>query len=534
MKFALMSDTHYISRRMISDEQDAELMLQPAVSEQALLQAAEKNDTILIIGDLTDSGDRYSHEDFVDFLRSVKAKGKRICVTFASHDFNHHKAYVRKRGKKTNYSRQPWSMPWCDIDKLENGSASEFSSLGKDELVEALSPEEIWEMYKEFGADDAYSVHEESFSYCVELDENTRCLMLNDIFRNEEALEDKSPTYTPSCFKWIKRMYDEAQRDGKYIFVCSHHPFLPAVPAHRIGAGEGNRNLRSPDVGHTLADMGINLVFSGHSHFCNAGFLKSPEGNLLFEVTAPSPRFYPPSYRNIELDGQKGRIKYDCEYVEIPNGYRIDEPTLFEHYHRVFYNQYYEKITGSNELVKKILDRACVKDIYFLVRNKARLTQSEYARVKDKKVFDFVIEIAFNMLIGDGSFTPDTPEYKIMMSLCAKLDSIIDTQPFTDVRKKYLGGYGFCEIIEPMLFNNSVSDREADFDFTHEPERTIQTPVYTSRAGDAVMAVVYALAVLLSGTAPAVAAIGIPLLTIRKKLKNKNIHLRPNYDYHCD
>jgi len=540
MKFAMMSDTHYISRRMIADPNDKEIMLQPAVTEQAVLQAAEKNDVIFIIGDLTDRGDRYSHEDFAAFLRTVKEKGKKIYVIFATHDFHHHKAYVQKFGEKTNYKSHPWDAPWYDIDKMQARDlvCDEFSSLSEEEcrpqLVEALSPDEIWEIYKEFGPDEAYSVQRESYSYCLDLDEKTRCLMLNDIFRNEEAIKDKSPTYSPACFKWIKQMYDEAQRDGKYIFACSHHPFLPAVPAHRLGAGTENRDMRSPIVGHTLADMGFDLVFSGHSHFCNTGYLKSPAGNLLFDITAPSVRFYPPAYRNVELDSENRRIKYDCEYINTPDSVEIEEESLFEHYHMDFYNQYYRKITGSSDLVKKIMDNLCVKDIYFLVKKTAKLSQSEYESVKNRKMFDVIIDTAFNMLIGDGKYTPDTPEYKVMMSLCAKLDSIIDTQPFADIRKKYLGGYSISQIIEPMLFNNSVSDREADFDFTKEPEKRIETPKYTSYAGDVVMAIIYAIAVLVSGTAPVIAAVSIPLLTIKKKLNSKNIQIRPYYDYHCD
>ena len=78
MKFVMMSDTHYISRRMIADRTDKELMLQPAVTEAAILQASKDCDVLFIVGDLTNSGDRYSHEDFSDFLREVKRSGTKI------------------------------------------------------------------------------------------------------------------------------------------------------------------------------------------------------------------------------------------------------------------------------------------------------------------------------------------------------------------------------------------------------------------------------------------------------------------------
>ncbi len=536
MKFVMMSDTHYISRRMISDKKDKELMLQPAVTEAAILQAAKDNDAIFIVGDLTDSGDRYSHEDFAEFLRSIKQNGTKIYVIFATHDFHHQNAYVRKYGEKIKYKSHPWNKPWFDIEKADWKElvTDEFSALPSEELapqlVPALSPEEVWEIYREFGPDEAYSVHESDFSYCLDLDENTRCLMLNDIFRNEEALQDKSPTYTPSCFRWIKQMYDEAKRDGKYIFLCSHHPMLPAVPAHRIGAGKENRNMRSPIVGHTLADMGFNLAFTGHSHFCDVGYLKSGNGNLLWDITTPSVRFYPPAYREIELDGIHNSISYNCKYVNAVENTVIEEDSLFEHYHKKFYNDYYRMITGSNSTVKKLMDRLTVKDIYFLVKRKSRLTTEEYNKIKALKIFDLIIESAFNMLIGDGSFAPDTPEYKILMPLCAALDSIIDTQPFIDVKNKFLLGYSVSEIIEPMLFNNSVSDRSATLNLTEIPPLRTAPPVYKSHAGGVLMTALFILAVILSPLTPIAVAVALPVMTVKKK-RNNTKSKGPFYKY---
>ncbi len=537
LKFAVLSDTHYISRRMIADPDNKELNLQPSVTEQAVLQAAQEADVLLITGDLTDRGDKYSHEDFSAFLREVKKQGKKIYVIFATHDFNHHKAYTRKFGEKVKYISEPWSKPWFNPEGVNwhDYVTDEFSDLSEEEcapqLVESVCPEDVWETYIEFGPDDAYSVHASSFSYCIDLDDKTRCLMLNDSFRNEECLKDKSATYSPSCFRWIERMINEAKRDGKYIFACSHHPLVPPAPAYRIGAGKENRDMRSPVPGHTLADMGINLAFTGHTHFCDVGYVKSEKGNLLCDITVPSVRFYPPAYRLVELDGINGRIKYNCTYVTTPQDFEIEEESLLEHYHKGMYNEYYRSITGKNAAVKKFLDKATLGDFYFIVKGKAKLSDAEYGKIKDEKVFDLLIESAFNMLRGDGKFTPDTPEYKYLMSLCAALDGIIDTQPFVDIKKKVLGGYSVSQVIEPLLYNSSVPDREADIDFTVMPQSEVIAPVFTSHAGDAVMGLVTAAALLLSLVYPLAAAAGLPLLVLKKKLKEKKNPTSPLQKY---
>ena len=348
--------------------------------------------------------------------------------------------------------------------------------------------------------------------------------------QDEEALKDKSPTYSPSCLRWIKQMYDEAKRDGKYIFLCSHHPMLPAVPAHRLGAGKENRDMRAPVVGHMLADMGFNLAFTGHSHFCDVGYVKSDYGNHMWDITTPSVRFYPPAYREIELDGKSESVTYNCKYIEAIEGMKIEEDSLFEHYHKAFYNDYYRMVTGSNATLKKLMDRLTVKDIYFLVKGKARLTSEEYKSIKDMKLFDIIIETAFNMLIGDGAYTPDSPEYKVIISVSAMLDSIINTQPFIDVKSKLLGGYSVSDIIEPMLFNNSVPDREGSLDLNEIPQLRMETPVYKSHAGAILMGIIYVLVLLLSPLAPIAIAIGLPMLTVKKR-RNAKKHQEPFYRY---
>lgn len=535
MKFVMMSDTHYISRRMICDKTDENLMLQPAVTEQALKQAAQDADTIIISGDLTDDGDRLSHEDFIKLLRELKSQGKKVYVIFATHDFHHHRAWVRKRGDtKAQFTSAPWEEPYFDPEGVhwKDYVADECKNMSEEEctpqLAEAVAPEELWKMYYEFGAEQARSCDPYSFSYCVDLDENTRCLMLNDIFRNEEALHDISPTYTPTCLRWMKKEIDAARAEGKYIFVCSHHPFIPATPVHRIGAG--NRDLRTPHAGHMLADMGIDLAFTGHTHASAVRFIKSDKGSTMCHIATAAVRFYPPVYRVVELDGQNKKIRYENIDVEIPEGVSIAENSLREHYYTEMYNEYWEKITG-NPTFGKLIENGTMKPFAVLFGKKAGLTAEEFARLKDEKIFDFLTQIIFNFLSGDGRFTPETPEYRLMMSIAAAADSIVDTQPFVDIRNKTLKGYKLTEAFEAMLFKNGYSDSAAEFDFTVDPGKMKETPEFISHAGDILMLAVYMFCLPLSLLAPAAVAVGIPALTLKKKRKLKKHPVKVIYRY---
>lgn len=533
MKFAVISDVHYIApETIINDEKST---INSTVSRHALYEAASQDDidTILITGDLTDHGDRTSHLALIEILRDIRKKGKRIFVTTATHDFYHNRMYTRRRGDTdAEFNDKPWERPYFDPEK-EDLHKYMKNCAGRDKplpvLEECCTPGELWEMYREFGRDEACSVSDESYSYCVDLDEDTRCLMLNDNFRNVEALHDISVTYSPACFKWIKENVDKAKKDGKFIFICTHHPLLPPSPAYRVGAG--NRDMRSPYSVHTLADIGINLAFTGHTHFSDVGFAESSKGNLLCDISTPSVRYYPPRYRIVDLDGKNHRISCKCISVSKPDEPDIYGSSLEDYYRRELYNDYFMKVKKLKSPLDKIITGMKIKDLYFLCKKESGLTPGEYESVKNTTVFDLITGAAFNMLTGDGKYTPDTPEYKILMGLSAVLDSIIDAQPFYDVKKKYLKGYSVREIIEPLCFNNFIPDNNADFDFTLKPEKNTVTPEIRSFAGEYLMTALCITAVPLAYLLPYAAVVGLPAVTIKKRLGIKSKKSGPEYRY---
>ena len=62
MKFAVLSDTHYVSREMIPGDKDEASLLRHKVNKAVFqkLAAQTELDTILITGDLVDNGDLVS------------------------------------------------------------------------------------------------------------------------------------------------------------------------------------------------------------------------------------------------------------------------------------------------------------------------------------------------------------------------------------------------------------------------------------------------------------------------------------------
>ncbi len=535
MKFTVLSDIHYTSPEMLTETADPEKHLMSKVSRAALYQAAkEDTDVMLLTGDLTNTGDRLSHDELIKILRDIVKSGKKVYVTTATHDYHHFCSFVAKDVDRIKYTKKPWDEPFFDPEKEDYSKIVEekYAELPKKDLVPSLvetySLNELWELYYEFGPKQAVSVCEEAHSYCVELSPDTWCLMLNDDFRNVEQ-GNSSATYSPICLKWIKSVLDEAKEKGIFVFACSHHPLVPPLPAYRIGADY--KNMRKPYVGHMLADMGINLAFTGHTHFSDIGFLRSDKGNLLCDITTPSVRFYPPEYRVADLDGKNGKISVRSVEISDIEGEDLGGKTVKEHIKDEFIDGYRKKIAAMKPPLNKLISDARVKHLYPLCKRAAGLTPDEYNQIKDIHIFDVLMTCVTNMLGGDGEYTPDTPTYKFMMGLCAVLDSIIETQPFYDVRKNVLKGYTVSEIIEPMLFNNFVPDRNADFDFTKEPEKKMPTPVIVDHTGEVLMTLLSLAVLPLLKVAPVAAAAALPGITVLHKLKRKKNSPTPEKYY---
>ncbi len=535
MRFAVISDLHYSSKKIISDKPDRNMLLHRYAAETALRMASEQEgiDTILLTGDLTDCGDKESHLEFIELLRSIKAKGKKIYALTATHDFNLGKAYVRKFGGESIYKSTPWDAAYFDPEAADFRALlkDEYKNLSEAEYTPVLFPActrgELWGLYREFGRDQAVSVCDEGSSYCVELDSETWCLMLNDDYRDPDR-SGLSSNYPTACYKWINETVKEAKNKGKFIFACTHHPVVPPVPAYKIGGGD--MNMRGAFVGHRLADMGVDLVLSGHTHFCDIGYMCSDKGNGLYNITTPGIKNYPPQFRIVELDGLNGRIKTETVEIKSVNDIDFGGKTLKQYLRDDFISGYENKFAGLKKPLNRIVAGLKVKHLYPLCRYSAKLTRAEYKSIKSKRIFDIIMELVLNMLGGDGAFTPDTPVYKFMMGLSAVLDSVIDAQPFADIKNKKLKGYSISEIIEPMLFNNFIHDGNAEFDFTQKPKARFNTPKIKSCTGEILMIILCILAIPLAVLSPIAAIVILPILTLKKKQKiKKNPPLPESY-----
>ena len=151
LTLTVVSDIHYYSKKTgtsgkayeAANAKSQKLLAEcPEVLEAAFRQIAkdDRSDIVLVSGDTTNNGEVESHRECIALLNTLKEAGKRVYVITATHDYQ---------------------------------DSGETDGYVGDEKVKApaLHREELWELYRPFGPDEAIAVHRESMSYIVQLAE---------------------------------------------------------------------------------------------------------------------------------------------------------------------------------------------------------------------------------------------------------------------------------------------------------------------------------------------------------------------------
>lgn len=385
----------------------------------------DKNiDIVLIAGDVSNNGAMESHLDLIPRLQRLKKAGKKIYLITATHDY-----YVEG-----------------------NNTGKAFKCVG-DETVPATptSREQLIELYHEFGMDDAVSVHKESHSYCVKLRDGFRLLCLNDdgdrVFCG----------YGEDQMKWIFAQINEAKEAGDYIFAMTHHPTLPPFPLYTVISPHemlGNWEQTTEQ----LADAGIELMFTGHTHMQNIGYKKTAKGNEYYDVNTSSLVGYPSCMRRVKIDCKKIEIHTETienfdwdlkgmsvnDYLKSRFSFMINE-ILDSAANDI--DRLAELSTSFSMTPEKIYKLRV--PIQFLGKGLQKWTLGKAGRllgvsssvekeVKDILLKDFALELIQNVYRGNEPYGPGTPEYKAMSAI---IDSI----------GKKLAHFGKARDVLPLL-----------------------------------------------------------------------------------
>lgn len=464
LTITVLTDTHYYCKDNgtngkaydIANSKSQKLLADsPEVLQAAFEQIAVDTEceTVIISGDLTNNGEMNSHAEFIEMLKDLKSRGKRVYVITATHDFRKNEVADLYRGD----------------EKLQ---------------TKAASRDVLFDMYREFGPDEAISVHRESMSYVVQLCDGYRLFALND----DTNCNGKSG-FSDECFEWIKERAEEARAEKQFIIAMTHHPLIAPSPIYEIiGRGDmlGDYKTRIEQ----LADIGIQFIFTGHTHIPDTSVYQSSKGNVIYDICTASPIGYPGAMRKVTFEPEKNNVSVKTVFVNTPECFKKQGKELKD----VLEEQLIGVIRGMIKTAGEDIDRLAdmvtaisikpklvykfgwiIKPVFkFLnslkvgtvakwTKKETGLKPSDYDNVKDIKVVDIISKLVLSLFGGESNYPPDTAIYKIVIGFLNIIDSILGIL-HVDLKKITKVSSSAAELVEPLLYNNAIDSYDSELE----------------------------------------------------------------------
>ena len=280
--FAVASDTHYVhpvkqAGTTLADEgwvttfnSESESLTNQSgfIIDEFLKECAEnpKCQFVLITGDLATHGRDYvsEHEAVAaKFRKFEKETGKQVYVINGNHD-------------------NAKDMP--------------------------VDHKKFTEIYHEFGYDEALSTDEGTCSYSANLNDEYTLVALDTCDERYRVVPNNDITRMDWAVKQIKA----AKKQEKKVIMIMHHNLLEHNPFQKLN--EKNYVVNTPySFAGLLADLGVKLVFSGHTHCNNVKSYTSFLGSTIYDFSMSSLGNFPAEYKYFNVTDSK--ISYETKKI---------------------------------------------------------------------------------------------------------------------------------------------------------------------------------------------------------------------------
>ena len=458
LDLVILTDTHYYSKK---NWVDGDPYAFPPAREQLFRRGSEEilrhvfdvlcadgmPEIVLISGDLTNNGEITSHEEVRELLRALKARGKRVFVTTATHDY---------RGEGKSYG---------------------FDKNNQRVDVPAFQRDDLREFYREFGMNEAVSVHEPTMCYAVDLTDEYRLLALNDDKGYDHA------GFTDECFDWIRAQAQEAKQKGQFLIAMTHHPVLTPSPLYRLIAS-GDLLENGETRAKQFADLGVPVMFTGHSHIHNITSVTSDSGNTFYDISTSALVGFPPNYRTVRFDPDNGIVGIQTTTVDHVPGLDTGGLTLSAFTEKQFLgtvgdildsaeNDYptFQKLADGFSLrpdksaklkwiirpAAKYINRMTFGKVWRWTKRDNGVSKAEIQLLRDKKVVPFAVHMVANLYRGDADLPKESVEYRIASAFFRKLDHL--TKPLSG-KLQSAGIDKLSSALLPLLHNDGLPDAD--------------------------------------------------------------------------
>lgn len=275
-------------------------------------------DALIIPGDLTCNGERESHLEMVEKLKTIEGLGVPVYVIPGNHDIEN-----------------PWARQYIGDEMIK---------------IESISKDEFPEMYKSFGYGEAIYRDNNSLSYLAAPSEDVWLLMLDTAKYDRNKVRtapEMGGEISPDTLEWIKECSKLAEENNAEIIAVMHHSLMD----HSEVVNENFTINNSAEVLSVLIDCGIQVTLSGHIHLQDIKSYTKDE-NMIYDIATSCLVAYPNQYGILEFLPNNGyRYRTDRvnmkRYVE-ENSITDENLIKFKDYTRdFFYRRSYDKYYDS-------------------------------------------------------------------------------------------------------------------------------------------------------------------------------------------
>ena len=444
-KFYLIADPHYYKHSLSVYGKDYDDFMHyeqkcfaetQAINEAvfAWLEEANEADTVFIAGDLSFNGEKESHLAFIEHLKRLQEKGKKVYVITADHDFK------ETREECFGFDENGWIHP-------ENTPRSELIDL-----------------YNDFGFGDAIAVDKQHLSYVAQLCDGVRLLALNN-----DGTESGRRYFEPSHIEWIKEQTKKAREDGQMMIAMNHYPLLPGQPIFSLISGTYQKE--SAEAVKLLADEGVHLCFTGHMHNQSINLYETEKGNKFYDVCTGSIIADPAVIRLVNIiDDETVDIKtYDIPDFDYDTNGKTCKQYLADLFDNMIVNVLYDMAYDTDRMMGKFhLDNRKLKPVLKMIgKTLQKKTVGGLGRmlfvkvdpsIKDEKVKDIAAELVRMIFEGNQYMKEGTPKGDAVLGVFRKLNPI-----FKRIKAKTFDGKpaDIYDLLKNTIGNYDIDDYNA-------------------------------------------------------------------------
>lgn len=312
-KFAVISDPHLYDAATLGGTESADFQAYLLGDRKMLVESVEilssaitdlkakSLDFVIISGDLTKDGELINHQLMASKLAELKASGKKVFVIPGNHDINNPHA--------VSYKTSP-TKP-----------------------VTYVTPGDFKQIYADYGYKEALYTDPGSLSYIAEPVKGLWLFAL-DSCQYDTNITDKYPktagAFKPATLTWIVERLKDAKQQGKTVIGTMHHGILEHYTGQTVLFPEYVINDYA-NLSKTLADNGLNVIFTGHFH-ANDVTLKDFTSSVLHDIETGSTVSAPTPYRMVDFDISNKKLTVSTlKVTSIPS-----HPTDFVAYSQQF------------------------------------------------------------------------------------------------------------------------------------------------------------------------------------------------------